>query len=136
MQTIIHPTRPASRIRPLARAAMAFRKPVYDCQTGGNALTLVVYVPGVDASGISIEARGPDLIVTARKTRFVRVNWQSLNLEPSQNDYRLSLRLGRGLAYASMQAEFHQGVLTLTVPKRAAAATVSVPAEKNAIYGT
>jgi len=136
MHTIIHPTQPASRIRPLARTPMAFRKPVYDCQTGGDALTLVVYVPGVDASGISIEAQGPDLIVTARKTRFVRVNWQSLNLEASQNDYRLSLRLGRGFAYASMQAEFHQGVLTLTVPKRAAAAGATAPAEKSVIYGT
>jgi hypothetical protein len=45
---------------------------------------------------VEIEAHGPDLVITAHKTRFVRVNWQSLNLEGSQRDYRLRLRLGVG----------------------------------------
>jgi HSP20 family molecular chaperone IbpA len=48
----------------------------------------------------------------------VRVNFGSLNLEGVQHDYQLSLRLGRGLDYSALQAEFHQGVLTLTIPKK------------------
>jgi HSP20 family molecular chaperone IbpA len=47
----------------------------------------------------------------------VRVNWQALNLEASQRDYRLRLRLGLGFDFAQMQAEMHEGVLTLSVPK-------------------
>jgi len=81
---------------------------------------LVVYVPGVDAAGVEIEARGTDLAITARKAHFVRVNWQSLHLEGAQRDYQLRLRLGAGLDFAAMQAEIHQGVLTLTLPKRPA----------------
>jgi HSP20 family molecular chaperone IbpA len=77
-----------------------------------------VYVPGVDASGVEIEARGPDLLVTARKTHFVRVNWQSLHLETAQRDYQLRLRLGHGIDYPALHAEIHQGVLTVVLPKR------------------
>ena len=117
MHTIIHPTRPARRHRSAEPAPQVpFRKPLYDCQDDAGALKLVVYVPGVDAAGVSIEASGPDLLVTARKTRFVRVNWQALHLEGAQRDYRLRLRLGRAFAYEAMQAEISQGVLTVTLP--------------------
>jgi HSP20 family molecular chaperone IbpA len=85
-----------------------------------DAVKLVVYVPGVDASGVDIQARGPDILVTARKAHFVRVNWTSLHLEGAQLDYRLRLRLGTGFDYASMDAEIHDGVLTVTLPKRQA----------------
>jgi HSP20 family molecular chaperone IbpA len=84
-------------------------------------MTLSVYVPGADAAGVDIEAIGPDLIITARKSHFVRVNWQSLHLEGAQRDYQLRLRLGLGFNYPAMQAEMHEGVLTLRLPKRAIA---------------
>lgn len=107
----------SNTIRSAAPARQAlFRKPIYDTREAAGALELVVYVPGVAASGVTIEARGPDLLVTARKTRFVRINWQALHLEGSQRDYRLRLRLGRAFAYESMRAEISQGVLTVTLP--------------------
>jgi HSP20 family molecular chaperone IbpA len=74
----------------------------------------------VGASGIEIEARGADLTVTARKQHFVRVNWHALQLENAQRDYQLRLRLGHGFDYATMEAEIRDGVLTITLPKRAA----------------
>ncbi|OYU99319.1 MAG: hypothetical protein CFE26_25875 [Verrucomicrobiales bacterium VVV1] len=86
---------------------------------------MAVYVPGVDAAGVDIEARGPDLMITARKARFVRVNWQSLHLEGAQRDYQLRLRLGEAFDYPAMQAEIHDGVLTITLPKRA---SLEIPA--------
>ena len=97
-----------------------FCKPSYDCRELPDAVNIVVYVPGVGASGVEIEAYGPDLVITAHKTRFVRVNWQALNLEGSQRDYRLRLRLGLGFEYSQMEADISDGVLTLTVPKRQA----------------
>ena len=118
MHTIIRTKNANGRDRSASPASAEFRKPVYDCQDQCDALKLVVYVPGVDSSGVCIEAQGPDLVVTARKQRFVRVNWQSLHLEGSQRDYRLSLRLGRGIAYEAMQAEIANGVLTVILPKR------------------
>ena len=95
-----------------------FRQPSYDCREHPDTIKLTVYVPGVEAAGVEIEARGPDLLVTARKTHFVRVNWQSLHLESAQRDYQLRLRLGHGIDYPALHAEIHQGVLTVVLPKR------------------
>lgn len=104
----------------------AFCKPTYECRDEADAVTIVVYVPGVGATGVDVEANGPDLLVTAHKTRFVRVNWQALQLEGVQRDYRLRLRLGLGFDFSQMQAGIHDGVLTLSVPKRQAASLTPV----------
>ena len=120
MNTVISTLPTNSRSKALARTSTAvFRQPAYDCQEHGDVMKLTVYVPGVDASGVEIEGRGPDLTVTARKARFVRVNFTPLHLESAQRDYRLRLRLGTGFDYAAMQAEIAHGVLTITLPKRA-----------------
>lgn len=105
----------------LTTPEVAFRQPNYDCKEQRDAMKLTVYVPGVEASGVDIEARGADLTITARKSHFVRVNWQALHLESAQRDYQLRLRLGNHFDYESMHAEIRQGVLTVALPKRAAA---------------
>ena len=121
MHTIINTLPTNSRSKAPARASVdAFRQPAYDCQEHADAMKLVVYVPGVDASGVEIEGRGADLTVTAKKARFVRVNFNALHLEGAQRDYRLRLRLGTGFDYAAMEAEIAHGVLTVTLPKRTA----------------
>src|SRR3954451_12610083 len=99
-----------SRSMALSPASIdAFRQPAYDCKEHADVMKLTVYVPGVDASGVEIEGRGADLTVTARKARFVRVNFAALHIEGAQRDYRLRLRLGTGFDYAAMQAEITQG---------------------------
>jgi HSP20 family protein len=119
MNTRTHTTTSPSRDRSAFKASNAmYRQPSYDCRELPDAVTIVVYVPGVGSSGVEIEAHGPDLVITAHKTRFVRVNWQALNLEGSQRDYRLRLRLGLGFDYSQMEAAITDGVLTLSVPKR------------------
>jgi HSP20 family molecular chaperone IbpA len=120
MHTIIHPLRPARRPRSAdaASSTAELRKPSYDCRDQADAVKLTVYVPGVDAAGVEIEFRGPDLVVTARKVHFVRVNWQALHLEGAQRDYQLRLRLGHGVDFGALQAEIHHGVLTIILPKR------------------
>ena len=121
MHTIINTLPTNSRLKAPAPASIdAFRQPAYDCQEHAAAIKLVVYVPGVDASGVEIEGRGADLTVTAKKARFVRVNFDALHLEGAQRDYRLRLRLGTGFDYAAMEAEIAHGVLTVTLPKRPA----------------
>jgi len=116
MHSIIHPTKP-SRI-PATETAQPYRSPHYDCQDQMRSLKLIVYVPGVDATGVEIASRGPDLTVTARKTHLVRVNWQAAHLEAAQHDYQLRLRLGAGFDYASLQATLRDGVLMVEVPKK------------------
>ncbi len=124
MHTIINPRTPASRLRRRKEVGSKsdFRKPNYDCREQPGEVKLTVYIPGVEASGVEIEARGPDLLITARKTHFVRVNWTALHLETAQRDYQLRLRLGLGFDFPSLSAEFDNGVLTLVIPKRLGAA--------------
>lgn len=122
MHTIIQTSTPHRRSRRSERtpSVSTFRQPTYECRELPNAVKLDVYVPGVDPSGIEIEARGPDLFVTARKRHFVRVNWSALHLEPAQRDYQLRLRLGHGFDYPALHAEIDAGVLTVVLPKRTA----------------
>lgn len=96
-----------------------FRTPAYDCQEQAEAMTLTVFIPGVDSAGVEIEGHGADLTITAKKARFVRVNFNALQLENAQHDYLLRLRLGTGFDFGSMRAEIADGVLTVTLPKRA-----------------
>ena len=118
MNTIIHhlDTR-SSRSRAAEPTPVDFRHPNYDCREQDGEVRLVVYVPGVDPSGVEITASGPDLVVTARKSHFIRTNFRALHLEAAQKDYLLKLRLGKGLDYSKLNAEIRDGILTITVPK-------------------
>lgn len=120
MNTIIHPLNTRNRTRSAGPAPESFRSPNYDCREQADALTLLVYVPGVESPGVEITARGPDLTVTARKQHFVRVNFTALHLEAAQRDYRLTLRLGHHLDFENLHAEIADGVLKIVVPKRGA----------------
>ena len=67
-------------------SAASFRQPNYECQDQGAAIKLAVFIPGVTAAGVDIEACGPDLLITAHKAPYVRVNWSTLHLESAQRD--------------------------------------------------
>lgn len=121
MHTIIPSLSPSSPLAP-AESTLGFRQPRFECVDLPQALKLVVLVPGVEASGVEIVSRGPDLVVTARKPHLVRVNWQALHLENVQRDYQLTLRLGHALDFAELRADLRDGVLSIVVPKREAAA--------------
>lgn len=120
MHTIINPLKSNTSRTTSATAHLPVRAPHYDCIEDEDALKVIVFVPGVDASGVEISRRGPDLTVTARKSHFVRANWQALHLEKAQRDYQLRLRLGNGLDYDALNAELTDGRLVLTLPKKSA----------------
>lgn len=115
MHTIIPTLSPAS---PSPEALENFRQPHFECADLPQALKLVVFTPGVDATDVEITTQGPDFVLTARKRRIVRVNWQALHLESVQHDYQLSLRLGLGFNFEDLHASMQDGVLTVLVPKR------------------
>jgi HSP20 family protein len=119
MNTILPPTLTSNR-RP-GRAIPALgetRSPHYDCQQHGDSINLTVFLPGVEAAGVEIVVRGPDLVVIGRKSHIVRVNFAAAHLEHAQRDYELRLRLGRDLDYAALGAELADGVLSVRIPKR------------------
>jgi HSP20 family molecular chaperone IbpA len=118
MHTIIHPLKAEADNRP-ETVSTTGRNPHYDCTQQADAMKIVVYVPGVEASGVEVTLRGPDLLVTARKAHFVRVNWSALHLESAQRDYQLALRVGNGFDHERLAAEIADGVLTITLPHKA-----------------
>lgn len=119
---------PTTATRPAPGTSGAgFRHPHYECQDLPQALRITVLVPGVEAAGVEISSRGPDLSVVARKRHHVRVNWQALHLEGVQRDYRLSLRLGRDFNLDALRATLRDGVLTILVPKVSAAVAAAPP---------
>lgn len=124
MNTILPPQLTSSRRpgRPVSPLVGETRSPHYDCRQDGDHIDLTVFLPGVDAAGVEIVVRGPDLVVIGRKTHTVRVNFAAAHLEHAQLDYELRLRLGRDLAYDALAAELADGVLTLRIPRRTALA--------------
>ncbi len=129
MPTILHPYKPTSH-RTHAHVAEDFRTPHYECQENGQAMDLELYVPGVEASGVEIAQRGPDLIITAAKAHPLRVNFRAAHFEACQHNYRLCLRLGSGFDLSRLTGEVEAGVLRLRLPKKARAALASATAER------
>jgi len=123
MHEIIEARKPRKPSPAFTRKAV-FRQPHYECLDRMDALQLVVYIPGVDAAGVDLDVREPDLIITAPRTHLVRTNWRALHLEPVQPDYHLCLRLGFSLDYDALRANLRDGVLTITLPKK----SVVIPA--------
>jgi HSP20 family molecular chaperone IbpA len=120
MHTIMNTLTSNTRRTSSVPASMPVRTPHYDCVQEADALKVIIFVPGVEAPGVEISRRGPDLTVTAHKSHYVRTNWQALHLEAVQRDYQLRLRLGNGLDYDALNAELVDGRLTLTLPKKVA----------------
>ncbi len=119
--TIIHPLTSPSRSRRTRvsqPAADDHRKPHYEISEQAGRLDLTVYVPGVDSAGVELSFDGTDLLLTARKAHFVRVNWQALHLEKAQRDYQLVLRLGAAVDFDRVEATLQAGVLTIKLPKK------------------
>jgi len=130
MHTIIH--RNQHQRFPVDQPATDLRSPHYECLDLPQSLKLAVYIPGVDAGGVDVTTQGTDLVVNARKTHHLRVNWQALHLESAQRDYQLKLRLGSGYDFDSLRAFIAKGVLTIVVPKRRPA-SAGLPARQRQV---
>lgn len=128
MHTMIHTNMTTDTTSSSRIAKAEFRNPHYECRHDDGSMKLTVYVPGVVASGVDITMRGPDLVIMARKERFVRPNWNGFQIERVQRDYLLRLRIGHGYDPETMVADLRNGVLTLHLPKRATAAARIAPA--------
>lgn len=122
MHTMIHTNTSNDTASRRRIAKSQFRDPHYDCQYDDDSMKLTVYIPGVVASGVDITMRGPELTIMARKERFVRPNWNGLQLERAQRDYLLRLRIGYAYDPSDMTAALNNGVLTLTLLRRDAIA--------------
>jgi len=89
-------------------------QPRYHCREQSGKLKLVVHLPGADPASIDIEISAPDMIIRANRGSAVDEGGGS----PLPSDFELCLRLGFGLNYGDLQAEFDHGNLVILIPKK------------------
>ena len=94
-----------------------YNQPHYDIQADDRAIELSVFLPGVSGEGLEILLCRDQLIITARRNRIVRPNWEMLRLECAQQDYRLNVKLGFSACPESVRAEVNDGILKVRVER-------------------
>ena len=96
-------------------------QPAYTVRESGNELLLKVDLPGVTREGLDINEEGDFLHLTARRAEAIPEKWKVIHKAYVDHDYRISLRLSRHVDPEAIKAELKDGVLHLTMSKRAAA---------------
>jgi HSP20 family protein len=87
-----------------------------DCLRTGDRFVVRFDLPGIDADSLDVSAENQTLTVRAERTRHDPEGATYLVSERPSGTYRRQLVLGEGLAVDNIRAEYHNGVLTLTIP--------------------
>jgi HSP20 family protein len=81
-------------------------------------ITLRVYLPGVDANALDIEATRESIVISGDRpfqqpTEDRRYYWSEFNY----GKFRRAFSLPEAVAHDQVQADYRDGILTLTLPK-------------------
>lgn len=87
-----------------------------DCYRHGDALYLHFDLPGIDAGSIEVTQENNTLTVRALRGTAAPENAAYLVNERSAGSYARHLIVGDGLSLDEIEANYRDGVLTLTVP--------------------
>ena len=99
------------------QAEPQFTAPHYDIAADEQAVEISVVVPEVDEEGLEIILYQDQMVLTARRNRAVRPNWEALRLECAQRDYRLHIGLGFVARPESVRVELACGFLSVRVER-------------------
>jgi HSP20 family protein len=87
-----------------------------DCLRTGDQFVVRFDLPGMDVDSLEVSAENQALTVRAERTRRDPEDSTYLVSERPSGTYSRQLVLGDGLAVDDIKADYHDGVLTLTVP--------------------
>jgi HSP20 family protein len=87
-----------------------------DLYRAGETFTAVIDLPGVDPSTIDIDVEDRMLTVRAERPDVDVEGAKWLSHERQTGTFARQLSLGRGLALDKIEADYRDGVLTLTIP--------------------
>jgi HSP20 family protein len=87
-----------------------------DCYRSGDTFYLHFDLPGIDADSLRVTAEDNTLTVQAQRRSTAPDNAAYLVAERQAGAYSRQLVLGDGLDTDSINADYHDGVLTLTIP--------------------
>jgi HSP20 family protein len=87
-----------------------------DCLRAGDQFICRFDLPGIDPDSLDVSAENNTLTVKAERRRHDPEDATYLVSERPSGTYSRQLVLGDGLAVENIRAEYHDGVLTLTIP--------------------
>ena len=87
-----------------------------DLYRSGETFVAHIDLPGVDPESIDIDVEDRTLTVRAERSAPEADNAQWLSRERPSGTFARQLSLGRGLALDRIEADYRDGVLTLTIP--------------------
>jgi len=87
-----------------------------DLYRSGETFVAHIDLPGVDPESIAIDVEDRTLTLRAERTAPEAENAQWLSRERPSGTFARQLSLGRGLALDRIEADYRDGVLTLTIP--------------------
>ena len=117
--------------------------PAVDIQETEQELVVKADLPGIDPKDLDIRVENHLLTIRGERKFEKKVNEDSyLRVERSYGSFARSFTLANTVNAEAIQADYHNGVLTLTIPKREEAkpkqikVNVAVPAVAAAAAGT
>lgn len=97
--------------------------PKYRTSTCDEQVTITIDLPGVAKSDIKLNSQQQVIRVQAKRTHRVPENSENISFSKKPDLYELQLEVSKELDLDKVSAVHKLGVLTLTLPKQAAAAT-------------
>jgi len=101
-------------------------RPVYRAKDEGSAYAIRVELPGVEKEDVTLSFEDDTLAVKASRRANQPDTWQTLYRETTDRDYALDLRFEAELDAEAISAALADGILTVTLPKAAAAQRRSI----------
>jgi HSP20 family protein len=87
-----------------------------DCYRSGDAFYLHFDLPGIDPDSLEVTAENNTLTVRAERRTHAPEHAKFLVSERPSGTYSRQLVLGDGLSLDHVSAEYHDGVLDVTIP--------------------
>jgi HSP20 family protein len=87
-----------------------------DLYRAGETFTVLIDLPGADPSTIDIDVEDRMLTIRAERRDIEVEDAKWLSHERPSGTFARQLSLGRGLALDKIEADYRDGVLTLTIP--------------------
>ena len=81
-----------------------------------DAIVVDFDLPGVDPASVDVTVENRQLVLTVTRERPDHGSERLIAAERPHGTFRRTLRLGEALDPAAVEANFHHGVLTLTIP--------------------
>ena len=102
-------------------ATESLQKPRFNIDRKDDAFVIRVEMPGVPKAGVKVEYHEEVLTVRGERSAPVPADWKPLHQELSNLNYQLRLKVNSPVDDGKLSASLEDGVLTLTLPVKAAA---------------